>query len=341
MGTAPPAAEWEGEVEVEVENPFSRLSDDVILNILFKLEEDPRHWSRIACVSTKFSSLVRNFCWKSLCLRNLPPSLFPIPPSPSAWSSLHKLSVCCPGLLHSGLLLDNSDFGLLRDLGPDPHPPSSSGTSPADDHDRPLDVDIPHDSSSDHGWTLFDDLYHDTVYSNCEDSAPTDGCANVRSREEEGEGVDSGVVRVGKEAGSCKRRKVFRSMRSHMASGARNLCREQGNKLLASRFRGDCLYICDWPGCVHIGDKRNYMLFRGVFKNFKRSGVWRTINDRNRSKINLQCAFCSCNQTWDLHSAFCLRRGFGYHDDGEPVVRAYVCENGHISGAWTDLPLYA
>ncbi|KAF9607295.1 hypothetical protein IFM89_033723 [Coptis chinensis] len=44
-------------------------------------------------------------------------------------------------------------------------------------------------------------------------------------------------------------------------------------------------------------------------------------------------------ETWDLHSAFCLKRVFGFHDDGEPVVRAYVCENGHVSGAWTDRPM--
>lgn len=136
-----------------------------------------------------------------------------------------------------------------------------------------------------------------------------------------------------------KRRKIYRSPCSHLASGVWNLSREQGNKLLASRFKGDCLYICDWPGCIHMEEKRNYMLFRGIFKNFKQSRVWRTINDGNR-KIDLNCAFCSSKQTWDLHSAFCLRRYFGYHDDGEPVVRAYVCENGHVSGAWTDWPLY-
>lgn len=176
-------------------------------------------------------------------------------------------------------------------------------------------------------WSLYDDLFFDTLHYNPE------------SHEENEDSVSNNVVEEGAiEIG--KRKKVSRPMRSHLASGVWNLSREQGNKLLASRFRGDCLYICDWPGCVHIEEKRNYMLFRGIFKNFKRSRVWRTINDGNRSKIDLHCAFCSCKQTWDLHSAFCLRRVFGFHDDGEPVVRAYVCENGHVSGAWTDLPLY-
>ena len=54
---------------------------------------------------------------------------------------------------------------------------------------------------------------------------------------------------------------------------------------------------------------------------------------------------------WPLLVLFSLLYGFGmvaldrqvtqdFHDDGEPVVRAYVCENGHVSGAWTNLPLY-
>ena len=34
------------------------------------------------------------------------------------------------------------------------------------------------------------------------------------------------------------------------------------------------------------------------------------------------------SDTKDLQSAFCLRPGFGFHDDGEPVVKSYVCENG-------------
>lgn len=128
---------------------------------------------------------------------------------------------------------------------------------------------------------------------------------------------------------------------AHLASGNWNLSKEQGSKLLATRFRDDSLYICDWPGCIHSEEKRDYMLFRGLFKNFKRSRVWRTIVDSNRGKIELNCAFCACKEIWDLHSTFCLKTVFGFHDDGEPVVRAYVCENGHVSGAWTERPLYS
>lgn len=126
----------------------------------------------------------------------------------------------------------------------------------------------------------------------------------------------------------------------HLANEIWNLTREQGNKLLASRFRSDSLYICDWPGCVHSEEKRNYRLFRGIFKNFRNSYVWRNIRDMKAKKSLVNCAFCSSPGTWDMLATFCLRRSFEYHDDGEPSVRAYVCENGHVAGAWTDRPMY-
>ncbi|KAG5567729.1 hypothetical protein RHGRI_003054 [Rhododendron griersonianum] len=335
------------------DTPFANLSDDVVLNIFGKLEDDPRNWARLACVSTKFSSLIRHTCCKNKCSQTIPSvvsDLLPAAPSPFAaappggWASLHKLAVCCPGLLHAGILLENSDFGLERELGPDENyhvsprlfTHTTPSTSQADGNNN--DSESVPISSSDRSWTLFDDLYYDTVYDTSESHGQTE--INV----EQHKNVKTGGCSIRRGCESqfpvFKRRKICRSLRSHLASGIWNLSREQGNKLLASRFRGDCLYICDWPGCVHTEEKRNYMLFRGVFKNFKKSRVWRTINDGNRSKVDLNCAFCSCNQTWDLHSAFCLRRVFGYHDDGDPVVRAYVCENGHVSGAWTDWPLY-
>lgn len=333
---------------------FSTLSDDDVLNIFSKLEDDPRHWARLACVCTKFSSLIRNVCWKAKCCANIPSVVADLTDAVTAsssssssprggWASLHKLSVCCPGLLHAGVLLENSDFGLERELGPSedysisdrPRPDSSSSAAAAAANASSSSINCgensePVDSCS---WSLYDDLYFDTVY-NTSESQET-----VQLGDED-VAVERGYVKVGGDANARKRRKIWRPTGSHLASGVWNLCRGQGNKLLASRFRGDCLYICDWPGCVHIEEKRSYMLFRGVFKNFKRSMVWRTINDGNRSKIDLNCAFCSCKETWDLHSAFCLRRSYAYHDDGDLVVRAYVCENGHVSGAWTEMPLY-
>ncbi|KAK7277739.1 hypothetical protein RJT34_22754 [Clitoria ternatea] len=223
------------------ETLFPSLTDDIILNIFWILEHDPRDWARLACVCTRFSSLVRHSCWKNKCSQVFPSLAADLvsdsPSRPSAtWSSLLKLAVCCPGLLHAGV-------------------PAAA------------------------------------------------------------------------------------SNRSHLACGDWSLRREQGSKLLARQFRDDCLYICDWPGCVHLEEKRNYRLFRGVFKNFRESRVWRSVNDEKRRKVDIGCAFCACRQTWDLLSAFCLRRSFGYHQDGEPVVRAFVCENGHVSGAWTDVPI--
>jgi hypothetical protein len=106
------------------------------------------------------------------------------------------------------------------------------------------------------------------------------------------------------------------------------------------RFRDDSLFICDWPGCCHQGEKRVYKLFRGIFKNFKQSHVWRNLKDQGSKHTDLSCAFCASRKTYDMVTSFCLRRSFEYHEDGEPVVRAYVCENGHVAGAWTDRPLY-
>ncbi|KAL8160678.1 hypothetical protein V2J09_002215 [Rumex salicifolius] len=357
-------------------SPFTALSDDVVLKILFNLEDDPRSWARLACVSTKFSTLIRSICWRSHCLSIIPAvsADLSLPSSsgehpPGGWSALHKISVCCPGLFHAGVLLDNSDFGLERELGPDkiyntyddPAVPAVGNdniiTSSSTDQNGSKNDCASHQEaaggsavaavesgSSDLHWSLYDDLYFDTVYDNSEshdyNPVPNEDAEDEAMNESPVVGDRNCPVEAEESPGASKRRKIWRSMRSHLASGGWSLSREQGNKLLASRFREDSLYICDWPGCIHMEEKRNYMLFRGIFKNFKRSRVWRTINDGQRSKIDIHCAYCSCKKTWDLHSAFCLRRVFGYHDDGEPVVRAYVCENGHVSGAWTDLPLY-
>ncbi|KAG6508587.1 hypothetical protein ZIOFF_033961 [Zingiber officinale] len=312
-------------------SPFAFLSDDVILNILAKLESDPRDWARFACVSSRLSSLVRTVCCRSSCCRSLPPDLLSsTTDTAEAWSSLHKLSVCCPGLHHAGVLLEHSDFGLERDIGPYLSPPSCSSFSPSSCSSDPRNTPS-QDPSDVSGWSVFDDLYSDTVYDNSE----AQDAAFIPIEPSPGDNA----ITVGSIAPIRRMKPWVGPLNSHLATGPWTLSREQGNKLLASRYRGDCLYICDWPGCIHAEEKRKYMLFRGAFKNFKRSRVWKTISDSNKAKIGLACAFCACRETWDLHSAFCLRRVFGFHDDGEPVVRAYVCENGHVSGAWTERPL--
>ncbi|KAG8370647.1 hypothetical protein BUALT_Bualt13G0005000 [Buddleja alternifolia] len=338
------------------ESLFSELSDDVVLNILYKLDEDPRNWARIACVSTKFCSLIRTVCCKTKCLQSIRAVVSDLLPyaaeTPGGWASLYKLAVCCPGLLHSGVLLENSDENEpLRSHKSENSDENWIGderlrshkSENADENRHGDELLRPHKSgkiasSSNADNELIasssNDLLFDNTYTDAESlSKEPAEMLEVRPEVEEIEAANPNfTVR--------KRRKICRSFRSHLASGIWNLSREQGNKLLASRFKSDCLYICDWPACKHVEEKRNYMLFRGIFKNFKQSRVWRTISDGNKSKIDFSCVFCSSKQIWDLHSSFCLRRSFGYHDDGDQVVRAYVCEIGHVSGAWTDSSLY-
>ncbi|PHT86224.1 Phytochrome A-associated F-box protein [Capsicum annuum] len=264
---------------------------------------------------------VRSLLYNSNAFRNswsllLSPTSSAAASPPGGWSSLYKLAVCCPGLHQAGVLFENSDFALERELGPDENYQNRVFPESETIHSQP----VPCGDVADCGWSLFDDLLFDTIY---------DASESALNQPEVVEEEPQNLVVT-----------PIRSPCSHLASGIWNLSREQGNKLLASRFKGDYLYICDCPGCIHMEEKRNYMLFRGIFKNFKQSRVCRMINDGNRKKIDLNYTFCSSKQTWDLHSAFCLRRYFGYHDDGEPVVHAYVCENGHVSGAWTDWTLY-
>ncbi|KAF3340669.1 phytochrome A-associated F-box protein-like protein [Carex littledalei] len=333
------------------------LPEDLLLKILTLLPSatDPRQLPRLSGVSRRLRHLLRS---------PLPSSLpLPLSPSPSVpYHTLHKLTVCCPGLLHAGVLLHNqsSDFGLSLDIGPDlslPSPPLPSLPPPPHTNTAVATV------TSTPTWSLFDDLYLDSSYDMSETqdyAAHISDSANltpsetipadtdpVDSTKEQLDCSSSNQPQNCTDTSSPKRRKKHGRRKrwmgptsSHLATGNWSLSREQGSKLLASRFRGDSLYICDWPGCVHQEEKRKYMLFRGVFEDFKKSRVWKTIGDSKRGKIKLNCAYCTCNEMWDLHSAFCLRGFIGFHEDGEPVVRAFVCDNGHVSGAWTERPMY-
>ncbi|KAG6557762.1 hypothetical protein Mapa_000529 [Marchantia paleacea] len=465
---------------------FKFVSEDIIVNIFSRLEGDPRHLARLACVCQRFLYVVRNVCWKRHCVRYVP-DLLPSPgvhldaiaPPPGGWDGLMKLLVCCPGLKHSGVLLDCWDFGLDRELGSsaeyNPHRRNRRKSKrratrcqgQASGEVNRLSDRIPSCRTDLHGAVnlaqqkveLPEDLAEksrksvavercDTEKgrgSNCQSpieyirpvsikdgeaddgnvsqikqNLPSDeGCAlvldigpaNSRKRKEISEIFKEEnaamrdlspcvAVNFNSRERSCSytcKVKMQESIRSlgesgrqagplvnvsdhlavmhasncinacneivtqevreqpafigegdsdckplemHLASGVRNLSREQGTKLLASRFRADCLYICDWPGCEHPGEKRKYYIFRGIFKNFRASHVWRNLKDMKSKPIDVPCAFCSTAFSWDMMTAFCLRRSFEYHDDGEPVVRAYVCENGHVSGAWTDRPVY-
>ncbi|EEE63440.1 hypothetical protein OsJ_18253 [Oryza sativa Japonica Group] len=326
-------------------SPLSVLADDVLLQILGRLEGDPRDWARASCASPRLAALLRAACLPPRLTRALPAELLP-PPSPDgaprAWAALHKLSVCCPGLLRAGVLLEPSDdFGLELDIGPDLSIPAPSPSSSSLDHASTATSAPapPPDSSSSSAaaattWSLYDDLYLDTAY----DCSPSEAAqiSNTAAT------PAPAAARRGVASGSRRRaRRWLGTVGAHLASGSWTLSREQGNKLLASRFRGDRLYICDWPGCVHAEERRKYMVFRGVFHDFPRSQVRRALRDTRRPTVAVDCAFCGCTEAWDLYAAFCLRSFYGYHDDGEPVVRAYVCENGHVAGAWTERPLYS
>ncbi|KAJ4802126.1 Phytochrome A-associated F-box protein [Rhynchospora pubera] len=323
-------------------SPICVLPDDLLLKILSLLPSasDPRHLPRLSAVSLRLRRLL-------LRLSPLPSSLpLPLPPSPALpYLTLHKLTACCPGLSHAGVLLHHlsPDFGLALDIGPDLSLPSpSSSPSPSSvAASLPPPNNTPPTTTT---WSLFDDLYLDSSYDfsetllhNNDSAAPAPAPAPAPAAQPNHLPHTSSPKRRKKHA---PKNKWLGPTAAHLATGNWSLSREQGSKLLASRFRGDSLYICDWPGCVHEEEKRKYMLFRGVFPDFKKSRVWKTIVDSKKGRIKLHCAYCSCNEMWDLHSAFCLRGFIGFHEDGEPVVRAYVCDNGHVSGAWTERPMY-
>lgn len=129
----------------------------------------------------------------------------------------------------------------------------------------------------------------------------------------------------------------------HFSWWEAELSPKQGNVFLRDRFSNNCLYLSRWCGCTHIEEKYKYMLFRGIFIDFKNTLVWQTVNDGYRYRVDLNCAFCDSKRTWDLYSSSCLIRVFGIKDDEERFDRGFVCENGHVFGVWRDLrgePLY-
>ncbi|KAM3248839.1 hypothetical protein P3L10_010608 [Capsicum annuum] len=79
---------------------------------------------------------------------------------PGGWSSLYKLAVCCPGLHQAGVLFENSDFALERELGPDENYQNRVFPESETIHSQP----VPCGDVADCGWSLFDDLLFDTIY---------------------------------------------------------------------------------------------------------------------------------------------------------------------------------
>ncbi|KAI5072860.1 hypothetical protein GOP47_0012966 [Adiantum capillus-veneris] len=406
---------------------FCGVPDDILVNIFCRLYDDPRDFARLACVSTRFCKVIQTVCWKFRLEKTFPrlveellqvpsPRLHSCPEPPGGWAAFQKLLVCCPGLWHAGVLLENWDFGLDRELewfdnggcsgvffpgGVAPQVSKGSHVC-----DRPskrarekqytsitisrkfsavgLGVGIPcsePEGTCTYGYGKEEDTKtgeHGAEYvsngfnEGAQSSEAAMDIDTIKEGWNKGEGHEDSHVMythfstvedvanelasanlmdscsINKETGtqqcrhmSNKRPRECHHEHCHVTTGPWNLSREQGNKLLANRFRADSLYICDWPGCIHPGDRRMYKLFRGVFKNFKSSHVWRNLKDMQAKATNVGCAFCVCKSTWDMVTTFCLKRSIEFHDDGEPVVRAYVCENGHVAGAWTDRPTYA
>ncbi|XP_004967124.1 phytochrome A-associated F-box protein-like [Setaria italica] len=215
--------------------------------------------------------------------------------APASWAALHKLSVCCPRLLRVGVLLEpTGDFGLKLDIGPDVPIRALDGDSiaaafveglEATATSRNRTADIAADAvaqggagnSTDAAWSLYDDMYLD-VACDCSSepqippavAAPDPGTPpagpTIRDAKEEEEAAATdascSVARCGVVAGSRRHpRRWLGTVGAHLASGSWTLSREQRNKLLASRFRGD--QLCDWLGCVHAEECRKYMAFRG------------------------------------------------------------------------------
>lgn len=106
---------------------FSRIVEDIIVNIFGRLEDDPRDLARLVCVCRRFPSVIKTSCYKRQCMRVIPCIVSELmqPNSwqdvlvepPGGWEALQKVLVCCPGLSHAGILLNSWDYGLERAIG--------------------------------------------------------------------------------------------------------------------------------------------------------------------------------------------------------------------------------
>lgn len=106
---------------------FSRIVEDIIVNVFSRLEEDPRHLARLACVCRRFHNVIKSSCYKRQCMKMVPTIVSELMQSPNqqellgeppgGWGVLQKLLVCCPGLRHTGVLLNCWDYGLEREIG--------------------------------------------------------------------------------------------------------------------------------------------------------------------------------------------------------------------------------
>ncbi|KAK7858887.1 phytochrome a-associated f-box protein [Quercus suber] len=194
---------------------FAKLLDDVVLNIFFKLEDDPRNWAQVACVSIKFSSLIH--CLLAQQVHHHHPLHRLQPPllrhcHLSAWWLGRPSQTCrvlpwppplqCPRKLRFRSRTPDetfrNSFTLNNNKNTDINTNNTSQT-----HEASL-------SSNSCSWSLFNDLYFDTVYNV---SGSTEGTMNpvdaVDNSNSVGVRVGVGIVKVGIEYSVVsKRRKI-------------------------------------------------------------------------------------------------------------------------------------
>ncbi|KAF3340668.1 phytochrome A-associated F-box protein-like protein [Carex littledalei] len=72
-------------------------------------------------------------------------------------------------------------------------------------------------------------------------------------------------------------------------------------------------------------------------QDFNKTKVWERINKHhNWMKVKLNCVYCECNEMWNLAMGGCLNDYSMSHEDGLLMLRVFVCDNGHVSGAWKE-----
>lgn len=247
---------------------FSRMSEDILVNVFARLEQDPCDLARLASVCRRFKNVIRTSCWRHLCMRTVPKVVSELMSPqqrnrgllgepPGGWGSLQKVVVCCPGLRHAGVLLESWDFGLERELGRSEEyyvfkPPSetpqgvdsvlSSELSSAAGKDQGLKRKKMKDSGEEDtrtegpikhmkkgGLHYHNKVMQDQrIVSSYRRNEPPGHDNHQRTTESPGEKPCEEAIGDGESGCS--------DTRSHLAKGSWALTREQGNKLLASRL---------------------------------------------------------------------------------------------------------
>lgn len=245
---------------------FSRISEDILVNVFARLEQDPRDLARLVCVCRRFKNAIRTSCWRHQCMRVVPTVVSELMSQqqtcdllgepPGGWGGLQKLLVCCPGLRHAGVLLESWDFGLERELGRSEEyyvVKSRLESSQVVDSVTELSLSVGNDQG----------LKRKKLKESGEAAARTVGpikhmkqgglhyhnkvmqdqriVSSYRRTDSEGRDSNPRVAELPAEKplaespGDCEA--GCNDSRAHLAKGSWSLTREQGNKLLASRLK--------------------------------------------------------------------------------------------------------